>query len=124
VEKDYERDRLVGRITNEKIHGSTGKSHDQEYMHKLKRVMSVGKWVFPLFQMINNYEINGGGVGGCSFIFILIYVHSSPNLFVCGDDRITCYPGANDVTVSPEMLSGGEREKITWGFIKISLFYI
>jgi len=43
---------------------------------------------------------------------------------VCGDDRITCYPGANDVTVSPEMLSGGEREKITWGFIKISLFYI
>jgi len=67
VEKDYERDRLVGRITNEKIHGSTGKSHDQEYMHKLKRVMSVGKWVFPLFQMINNYEINGGGGGGVVF---------------------------------------------------------
>jgi len=30
--------------------------------------------------------------------FTSIYVHSSPYLFVCGDDRITCYPRVNDLT--------------------------
>jgi len=33
-------------------------------------------------------------------LFIHI-VHSSPFLCVCGDDRITCYLGANDVTGGP-----------------------
>jgi len=40
----------------------------------------------------------------CLFIYIYIYiyiVHSSPFLCVCGDDRITCYPGADDVTGRP-----------------------
>ena len=32
------------------------------------------------------------------FIFIFIYVHSSPYLFVFGDDRVNCYPGVGDVT--------------------------
>jgi len=32
-------------------------------------------------------------------MFLYIYVvHSSPFLCVCGDDRVTCYPGADDVT--------------------------
>jgi len=32
-------------------------------------------------------------------IFILyLYMHSSPYLFVCGDDRIIYYPGADDLT--------------------------
>jgi len=35
------------------------------------------------------------------FIFIYTYVHSSPYLFVCGDDRVTCYPGADDVSSEP-----------------------
>jgi len=34
----------------------------------------------------------------CLFIYI---VHSSPFLCVCGDDWITCYPGADDVTGGP-----------------------
>jgi len=35
-------------------------------------------------------------------IFILyLYVHSSPYLFVYGDDWITCYLGANDLTGEP-----------------------
>jgi len=35
-------------------------------------------------------------------IFILyLYVHSSPYLFVCGDDRITYYLGADDLTSEP-----------------------
>jgi len=35
---------------------------------------------------------------GFNFIFDYIYVHSSPYLFVCGDDRMTFYPGADDVS--------------------------
>ena len=36
------------------------------------------------------------------FIYIYIYiVHSSPFPCVCGDDRITCYPGADDVIGGP-----------------------
>jgi len=35
-----------------------------------------------------------------SYLFY-IYVHSSPYLFVCGDDRITCYPGADDLIGEP-----------------------
>ena len=38
VKQDYERDRLVGWTTSEEVRGSTGKSHDQEYMHKLIRL--------------------------------------------------------------------------------------
>jgi len=34
----------------------------------------------------------------CLFIYI---VHSSPFLCVCGDDQITCYPRADDVTGGP-----------------------
>jgi len=37
-------------------------------------------------------------LGGLISYFIYIYVHSSPYLFVCGDDRVTCYPVADDVT--------------------------
>ena len=34
----------------------------------------------------------------CIYLYI---VHSSPFLCVCGDDRITRYPGADDVTGGP-----------------------
>jgi len=38
-------------------------------------------------------------LGWMSYLFyIFVYVHSSPYLCVCGDDRITCYPGADDLT--------------------------
>jgi len=40
-------------------------------------------------------------MAGGYFIFIYLYVHSSPYLFVYGDDRITCYPEANDVSGGP-----------------------
>jgi len=59
-------------------------------------VISVGKWVFMLKE-INNYECLGGFNS-----YPFIYVHSSPYLFVCGDDQVTCYPGADDVTVEPK----------------------
>ena len=32
---------------------------------------------------------------------VLYIVHSSPFLCVCGDDRITCYSGADDLTSGP-----------------------
>jgi len=37
------------------------------------------------------------------FTYICLYfiVHSSPYLCVCGDDRISCYPGADDVAGWP-----------------------
>jgi len=36
------------------------------------------------------------------FMYLFIYiVHSSPFLCVCGDDRMTCYPGADDLTSGP-----------------------
>jgi len=35
------------------------------------------------------------------YICLCFIVHSSPYLCVYGDDRITCYPGANDVTGEP-----------------------
>jgi len=37
------------------------------------------------------------------FTYICLYfvVHSSPYLCVCGDDRISCYPGVDDVTGGP-----------------------
>ena len=35
-------------------------------------------------------------------MFLYIYVvHSSPFLCVCGDDRVTCYLGADDITGGP-----------------------
>ena len=36
-----------------------------------------------------------------SYICLYFIVHSSPYLCVCGDDRISCYPGADDVTGGP-----------------------
>jgi len=35
---------------------------------------------------------------GNYFIHIYVYVHNSPYLFVCGDDQIIYYPGADDVS--------------------------
>jgi len=35
------------------------------------------------------------------YICLCFIVHSSPYLCVYGDDRITCYPGADDVTSRP-----------------------
>jgi len=32
-----------------------------------------------------------------NFIFIDVYMHSSPYLFLCGDDRLSCYSGADDL---------------------------
>ena len=49
MKQNYERDRLVGWTANEEFRGSTEKSHDQDYMHRFIMVMSVGKWIFPLF---------------------------------------------------------------------------
>jgi len=41
-------------------------------------------------------------MGGIFILCIYLYiVHSSPFLYVCGDDRITRYPGADDVTGGP-----------------------
>jgi len=34
-------------------------------------------------------------------VFFIYVVHSSPFLCVCGNDRVTCYPGADDVTGGP-----------------------
>ena len=34
-------------------------------------------------------------------VWFIYIVHSSPFLCVCGDDRITCYLGAYDVTGGP-----------------------
>jgi len=38
---------------------------------------------------------------GDYFIFNYVYVHSSPYLFVCGDDRVIYYPGADNVSGEP-----------------------
>jgi len=35
-------------------------------------------------------------------LFLFIYFHSSPYLFVFGDDRIIYYPGADDLTSEPK----------------------
>jgi len=36
------------------------------------------------------------------FFYLFLYiVHNSPFLCVCGDDRITCYPRADDLTGGP-----------------------
>jgi len=41
-------------------------------------------------------------VGKHLYHVLFIYVvHSSPFVCVCGDDQITCYPGADDVTGGP-----------------------
>jgi len=36
-----------------------------------------------------------------SYICLYFIVHSSPYLCVCGDDRIPCYPGADDLASEP-----------------------
>jgi len=36
-----------------------------------------------------------------TYIYLYFIVHSSPYLCVCGDDRISCYLGADDVTGGP-----------------------
>jgi len=42
------------------------------------------------------------GMGGIFISCIFLYiVHNSPFLCVCGEDRITCYPGADDLTGGP-----------------------
>jgi len=38
---------------------------------------------------------------GFNLIFIYICVHSSPYLFVCGNDRVIYYSGADNVTGEP-----------------------
>jgi len=39
---------------------------------------------------------------GMGIIFNLyLYMHSSPYLYVCGDDRIIYYPGADDLIGEP-----------------------
>jgi len=35
------------------------------------------------------------------FHIYFIYMHNSPYLFVCGDDRVTCYSRADDFTGEP-----------------------
>jgi len=35
------------------------------------------------------------------FHIYFIYVYNSHYLFVCGDDRVTCFSGAYDVTGKP-----------------------
>jgi len=40
-------------------------------------------------------------LGWVSYFIFFIYVHSSPYLFVRGDDRITCYLGADNLTGEP-----------------------
>jgi len=34
-------------------------------------------------------------------IDLYLYMHSSPYLYVCGDDRIIYYPGVDDLTSEP-----------------------
>jgi len=38
---------------------------------------------------------------GLFFICTYIFVHSSPYLFMCDDDRVICYPRADDVAGEP-----------------------
>jgi len=38
---------------------------------------------------------------GMGIIFNLFYMHSSPYLCVCGNDRMIYYPGADDLTGEP-----------------------
>ena len=66
---------------------------DLEYMHELILVMGVGVGCF--WKPINIYEWAG------KLFHTYVYVHSSPYLFVCGDDRVICYPGADDVSGEP-----------------------
>jgi len=40
-------------------------------------------------------------IGWVYFIFIYTYVHKSPYLCLCGDDRVTCYPVVDDVSGEP-----------------------
>jgi len=60
-----------------------------------------------MVEWFENYEICISVILGwetCLFhISIYIYIlHSSPYLCVYGDDRITCYPGADDLRGEPE----------------------
>jgi len=48
---------------------------------------------------INNCKFMNGL--GSNFIFIYVYVHSSPYLFVCDDDWVIYYLGADDVSGEP-----------------------
>jgi len=41
-------------------------------------------------------DVSFFGMDDLFILCIYISVHSSPYLCVCGDDRITCYPGADD----------------------------
>jgi len=35
------------------------------------------------------------------YIYIYIYIYAYLTQSVCGDDRITCYPGADELTGEP-----------------------
>ena len=66
-------------------------------------------------------------VGKHIYIHVLfIYVvHSSPFLCVCGDDRITCYPEADDVTGGPgdtQTRSEGQQGDILYMYMDVYLF--
>jgi len=80
---------------------------DLEYMHELILVMSV------FCKQINNYEWAGG-----YFIFIYLYVHNSPYLFVYGDDRVIFIREQMMFQVGQEMHSGGEWAQSTRGIYK------
>jgi len=45
---------------------------------------------------MNNYEFLGGFIS-----YLFYYVYNSSYLFVCGDDRVNCDPGAAGVTSEP-----------------------
>jgi len=73
------------------------KFQDIECMHGLIMVMSGEKGRF-YSKLMDYYEMLGGFI---FFICTYIFVHSSAYLFVCGDDRVTCYSGADDVAGEP-----------------------
>ena len=52
---------------------------------------------------MKEYEIRGSVnfIGMGIIIDLYLYMHSSPYLYVCGDDRIIYYPGADDLIGEP-----------------------
>jgi len=95
VKQDYKRDRLVGWTTSEEGRGSTW-----------NLIVSIHAWTHIVYECgkegilkINKWILMFGL--GIIFIFIYVYLHSSPYLFVYGDDRVIYYLGADDVTCEP-----------------------
>jgi len=54
-----------------------------------------------LFEKHDMYFMLFWGGRHIHFMYMLYILHSSPYLCVCGDDRIICYPGADDLTGEP-----------------------